>query len=166
MDARGVVVGARRRAGRGQPGQRGAAVSTVDAIDGRAALWGDWRLSLPARVGQRRGELMHPIAQWRGRRQRASDRVIGCRHLDAIDVRLGVSVRPTPIWMPGVLSLVLGAVLVGQPGRQARRRCLPSVAGPRFGAFVCRPRRSRRRGELMHPIAQWRGHVSVPVTGS
>ena len=45
------------------------------------------RAHVAGRVGQRRGELMHPIAQWRGRRQRAGDRVIGCRHLDAIDVQ-------------------------------------------------------------------------------
>ena len=80
MDARGVVVGARRRAGRGSRG------------GGRGGVHRQWQgralgTFVAGRVGQRRGELMHPIAQWRGRRQRAGDRVIGCRHLDAIDVQ-------------------------------------------------------------------------------
>ena len=94
------------------------------------------------------------------------DRVIGCRHLTPSTHRLGVSVRPTPIWMPGGVSLVLGAVLVGAAGGGGRGGVHRQWQGRAWGLSL--PGRvGQRRGELMHPIAQSGAvGVSVPVTGS
>ena len=126
MDARvlslvlgAVLVGAARAAG--------AAVSTVS---GRPRFG----TFVAGRVGQRRGELMHPIAQWRGRRQRAGDRVIGLPAPDAIDVQARRVGQADPDMDARVLSLVLGAVLVGGSQAAGAAVCPPSGQAALWGS--------------------------------
>ena len=63
------------------------------------------------------------------------DRVIGCRHLDAIDVQARRVGQADPDMDARVLSLVLGAVLVG--AARAAGAAVSTVSGrPALGTFT------------------------------